>query len=743
MKRPLFCFLVLIGVALFLSQDIYAVDDGSSGLLESRTGIVGGSIKKAAPIDTTADKMTYDRATGWMEARGNVKVKMGDDELSADYVRLNMKTKKAYALGNVVLTQPGTVLRGKSVLYDIEKGVGEWTGLEGGTAPFQIIKSRKTEMIKDGERSVYVIHDASITTCNKKDHHHYHVYAKNAQLVPGHHLKVRGATWYFGSVPVFYVPYWYRILDEDFGFTFYPGHSSRMGWFLLSSCKYRINSSLIGETHFDVRTERGIAHGQDFSWAPKDGDKYIGDISVYMVDDQNPVDDDEDAESADIDSDRYRVRLRHTHNMSDRDYVMFDADFLSDTDFMEDFFEDEYRDRNQPDNYMSYMHRGDGFTASILARGRLNDFYTTVNRLPEFSLDVMKQPIGDGGFYYESDTTVSSLEKVWSSDDNDDYSAFRFDTLHGISYPMKHFGFLNVIPRAGLRGTYYSKTRDTIMVPEILDATSSTNSALSSTNLVAKDIDAAADFRMAAEFGVEVSYKAFKTWGGIDQRRHVVEPYANYTARLEPSLLSEDIYQFDGVDELDEEYSVKFGVRNKFQKKRKGRPFDIVDLDVNTRWNLDPDDEEDPMQNINFDAEFRPANWLKMDFDAKYNLPDSIMDEFNAQIDISRRDSWSAGMEYRFRDAGNDLASFDFTVPTGEMWTFNIYGRYRMDDARFEEHGGYVQRNLDCMKIRTGVVLMPGYMRDDGSDVDDEWRLTFELWLTSFPKMGFSGKHRN
>ncbi|MCK5849678.1 MAG: LPS-assembly protein LptD, partial [Kiritimatiellae bacterium] len=736
-------FIILAGLGMLVSRDVNASDERGLGLQKIRTGVAGTNVRKQGPIETTADKMTYNRTTGWMEARGNVVVKMGVDELRADYLRLNMNTKTAYAMGNVVLSQPGTVLRGKSVLYDIDKRVGEWIGLEGGTEPFYIINSRKTERVQDGKKFMYVIHDAAITTCNKKDHHHYHVYARNAELVPGHHLKVRGATWYFGRVPVFYVPYWYRILKEDFGFRFYPGHSSRMGWFLLSACRYRINSYLTGETHFDVRTERGVAHGQDFRWGPKGDGDYIGDISIYMVDDQKPIDDDEDVESSDIDSDRYRVRLRHTHNMSDRDYIMLDADFLSDTDVMEDFFEDEYRDRNQPDNYMSYTHRGDRFTASMLMRGRLNDFYTSVNRLPEFSLDIMKQPIGGGSVYYESDTTVSFLEKVWDSDDKDEYSTFRLDTLHGISHPMKHFGFLNVIPRAVWRGTYYSKTRDTIMVPDVQSVSSSTNSALINTNLVAKDIDAEADFRTIAEFGVEVSYKAFKTWDGVVPRRHIVEPYANYTARLEPSVLPENIYQFDGVDELDEEYSVKFGVRNKFQVKKNDRPFDVVDLDINTRWNFDPGDDEDPIENVNLDAELRPAKWLKIDLDGKYDVQESMVDEFNTQVDISRSDSWSASMEYRFRDDSNDLVLGDLTVPMGKSWAFNIYGRYRVDDARWEEQGGYVQRNLDCMKIKTGIMMMPGYTRSDETEVDDEWRITFEMWLTAFPKMGFSGKHRN
>ena len=42
---------------------------------------------------------------------------------------------------------------------------------------------------------------------------------------------------------------------------------------------------------------------------------------------------------------------------------------------MEDFFEDDYAQSTQPDNYLTFMHRGKDSTASVLFDGRLNDFY--------------------------------------------------------------------------------------------------------------------------------------------------------------------------------------------------------------------------------------------------------------------------------------------------------------------------------------------------------------------------------
>ena len=222
-----------------------------------------------------------------------------------------------------------------------------------------------------------------------------------------------------------------------------------MGTFLLSSVRYRINPLLIGESHVDWRTERGMGLGQDLTWRTE-GRGYLGDVATYFLDDQKPVDDDEDTEAIDAESQRYRIRLRNTHHIGPRDYVLANLHYLSDEDILEDFFEDEYRRRRQPDNYVMYTHRGDNYAASMLMRGRMNDFYTSVNRLPEVSLSTMRQQAGDSEFYYEGETTASSLEKQWKDgSDKEDYSALRIDTLHTFSHPSKYLGFLTVTPRAG------------------------------------------------------------------------------------------------------------------------------------------------------------------------------------------------------------------------------------------------------------------------------------------------------
>jgi len=727
--------------------------DDSATARASTDPVARGFLSAAAdqPIDVQADELVYDRQGAWVEAKGNVVVRKGDQVLRADYVRVNTETEEAYALGNVVMTRAEEVWKGQSLTYNFGSGKGSADKLTVEAKPYRLLDSRKMDK---GEGSVFVLHDATVTTCvHDPPQTHYTVKAREVTVVPGDYMKGKGAVWRFGRVPVMYLPYWYRDLNDNFGWRFYPGHSSRHGTYLLSSYRYRLNPRLRGETHLDYRSKRGLASGQDLKWRDE---TWVGDLSLYYADDQEPIDDDEDAETADIDSERYRLRFRHQVSLSARDLLYFNAHYLSDTDVLEDFFEREYRALNQPENYAAYTHRDDRYTANLRFQSRLNDFYSNVNRLPELSFDFVRQQIRESDFYYEGETSLANLEQVWEEeDDEEDYSSVRLDSAHTVYRPFRRLGFLNLIPRAGYQGTYYSKTleprtvtatttaQETNLVVAADGSTNTVVTTVSDTSSGVEESEGSSGFRSRLELGLEASFKAFKTWGGVEApRRHVAEPYANYTFVPEPTLVPAELYQFDSVDELDEEHYVKLGMRNKIQTKRESLPYDLLDVDTYTYLKLERDDDDDAIESVYMDAELRPWDWVAIDLDGEYSVADSELDEFNTQVSLSPGDLWTAGLEHRYSNGDSSLLEGEMTLSPNRGWSFNYYGRYEFEEGRLEEQGGYVQRNLDCMVIRTGLGIIPGYTRSDGTERDDEWRVLLAFWLTAFPEFEISGSQR-
>jgi len=703
-------------------------------------------------IVATADELEYDRKTGWVEGRGNVVIRKDEDELRADHVRMNVKTQDAHASGNVHLEREKTRLNGDSFDFNLDSGTGRASRVTCESEPFRVIASESAKLPGDK----YVFQDAMFTTCtNASSHLHYHIRARELAIVPGKSVQARRVVWYMGRVPILYLPRFSQDLEDELGFRFLLGHTTEVGAFLLSSYRFRMTGHLYGETHVDYRTERGFGFGQDVEWVDLPGNGY-GDLSLYYARDMKPIDDDEDPETVDIDNDRYRARLRHSHDFTDRDYMLLRANYVSDTDILEDFFEDEHRGNRQPDNHVVFTRRADKFTANLLAQARLNDFFTAVNRLPELSIEFGREQIGNSLFYYEGETTAAYLGKVWETSETNeqDHSAFRFDSLHTVYLPTRHFAFLNVIPRAGYRGTYYSRTLEP---HEVVTSGWITNSVTDAggnvtqvpvfrteTNTVYRE--ARGDMRSLAELGVETSFKAFRTWSARDRPlRHIVEPYADYTFVPEPTLTPDRLPQFDKVDELEEEHSVLFGARNKLQVKKRGKASDLVDADVHATYNIEPEDGHEHVEEIGFDIELRPVRWFGTDIDGEYDLVESTFGELNTRLMVDGGIWWEAEIEHRFKADDSNLLAAELTLLPDWPWSFGVYGRHEFEDDRFEETWAHVQRNLDCMALRIGMGYMPGYTRSDGTEAEPEWGATFEFWLTAFPGAALSveGSHKH
>ncbi len=117
------------------------------------------------------------------------------------------------------------------------------------------------------------------------------------------------------------------------------------------------------------------------------------------------------------------------------------------------------------------------------------------------------------------------------------------------------------------------------------------------TNNIENSVDAGAEFRNVFGIGTEVSFKAFKQWGNdAKPRRHVLEPYANYTFVAEPDVLPQNIYEFDSIDSINEYHQIRIGARNKLQKKVRRKigysPHDILDVGRTEHKKLDMNNSE-------------------------------------------------------------------------------------------------------------------------------------------------------
>lgn len=729
------------------SQELLGQEAIASGVTQDdrRVNAIPSDAQSDAPIEVDAESMNYDRENGRITASGNVIIVSGSDRLEADRVLVNVNSGDLYAIGNVVLQRGGEVLRGDNLHYNTRTRVSSLDKPSIDSEPFRVSAENVT---RTGDNT-YKLRRAKITTCEfDHPHTHYHVRARDLEVVPGEYLKAKHAVWYFGRLPVMYVPYWRKLLHDEYGWRFYPGYRSEWGGFLLSSFFHRITPNIQLQHHLDIYSERGVGLGEDINWRFEGG---AGQVRLYYVNDDKPNGVDPPANPPDIDPSRYRIFLRHEQQFDAYTRLLMRNEYVSDSAFRRDFFDSEYRDMRQPENYVTLSHQQELFTVTALANFRLNDFYSNVNRLPELSLNWYRMQLGDSTFYYQSETSAAFLQRVFAeSVATEDYSTFRIDSLHSFYQPRRIAGWLNLLPRAGYRATYYANSRETETVanPVIRTVTNETTSVvqnITETNTTTIVKDGSAQFRQVVEVGADLSFKAFKRLQdspGGQPWRHVVEPYINYTFRLEPSVLPDEIYQYDAIDAVDKAHQAKIGIRNLLQTKWDGVSVEAADVDIYTVADLDTEGEEDTFNSVFLNTRFKPAEWMQIDTDGQYNLVDSELSTFNTRVSMSQEEGWYVGLEHRFRNESSNLLILNSTFAPNSKWGFNVFSRYEFEESRLEEQGGYIQRNYDCISVRLGGSVFPSYTRSDGSEEEADYRVLLGFWLTDFPEMGLDGYGR-
>ena len=699
------------------------------------------------PIEVTADSFSAS-SNGWVVLQGNVLIRHTDAQVTADHIRVNQKTGEIVADGNVILVREGQgATRTEHLAYNYKTGEGVTPKLDVQSAVFRVIAER-AKRLGDGS---YELQDVKVTTCtNDEEELHYYVKARQAYYLPEQYVILKRATFVFEGMPFLYLSSAKKSLVDHFGWRFEPGYETDWGGYLLTTYKRQIadyggeyHDSVDSFSHIDYRTERGFALGEDVGWHfgnNEFGEGHYGSVGFYGIFDDNPMDEDYDREpNHDIPEDfRYRAFIDMSSALTSSDNLMIRSSYFSDSYVFPDFYEHEYKLKTNPDSFAAYSHTGEGWSAGLGVYHRANEFYDSLNRLPEAWIDVLNTQIGDTPFYYESQSLGGFLQKefadygVSTNAPPDSYDSLRIDTRHAIYMPEKAFGFLSLVPRAVYRGTYYGTTRGSREVPE----TDGTN-----TFYTTEYFDDGGKLRNIFELGMETSFKSYGIFEDeVGRLRHIVEPYANYTLVPEPNVRPDELYQFDSIDRLDKGNNIRFGLRQYLQRKVDDVTVNRIYADVYAIYDIEDANDESGLRMVGVDGEFRPSDSIFIDVDGAYDAQASEIDYTDIWVTMWQGDSWEVSGEFYYRPDICAQYSGAIAVNFTEHWGAKFFARYDSELARLEQISGYLQYNLDCISFRLHGRYEPSFTRDDGSEREAKMRVSFYTWLRAFPEKRYERK---
>ena len=666
-----------------------------------------------------------------------------------------------------------------------------------------ILRSESVTRDEDGE---FKFSDPThVTTCtNDWDHLHWRA-SGEVRFRDKKYVLLRNAWLHMWGVPVMWLPFWYYPMDTDYGWRVMPGYTSRWGAYVLTKYVYGICGSmaegsygLAGNTRLDLRMKNGVALGQTVKWNV--GDFGTGKFKVYYAWD-------EDADRYDrhwndqkewhysnwgneVEKERYGFSFEHRADFTERDTFWVKAAYYSDSHFHHDFLRkamlyDGNIFATHRANELAWEHVENSVSVGASVSGPLNDFYPGVARLPEFYFDVNPLPVLSLPVNYESQTRVGYLDRdygkygkrgtpaqyrytpgPWAN-----YNAFRLDTYHRLTLPMKFADVLSTVPRFALRGTYWSDSG--VRATEVERAGSSGDDV----------------WRTIVEGGV--TFSARGTAEVSDGMDHVVEPYLDVLAQ-EAGISGLDrngrIYQFDSIDAsrdwLDHFagrsrnlpyswYGVTPGIRNALRVDSEGgttRTLLDVDAYCSIQFNDTSYTSRDRRHRLVRDLEdpcygedapfFVPgvrARWMptkgatlsgrvEYDTDGDRLAYASVMwshrldEKFSYRVSYFGRDHrrWDYAAtvydretmrEDEFNWARYSFLEVGFEHEVCDAIAWSPYVRWDCREGEFDEIGTWIDFRTDCLGFRLSLSYENDFTRVDGSRYDHDFHAGFYIYL--------------
>ncbi len=740
-SAPLMRWLVLL-VFLLLSQSAFAQAATDHKLA-------------GQPIEINATGGT-NYENGIATARENVAIHLSDTDIYGDRAEYNTETHDVHVFGHVRIYRGTEMYVGERGTYNTETKKISADEMRTINAPFFV----GGEQISSIDANAKLVLNGIFTTHDSANPD-FRMRARRVRIYEGDRVILRDVTFYVGKVPIFYWPYVYQSLDDDFNFLVTPAYLSSWGPSLLGRVTFPITDHIKATARLDFRGRRGVAGGLDPYIEYGKKNTSFARLRTYFLEDNNALLNRTSLPRDAIPTERFRLSIENRTNFTEDIYGTVDITKLSDQYVLQDFFQAEFRLRPEPDNFITLTKYNPFYTLTAFSRFQVNNFFEATERLPEISLDIKRQPLFGGPIFYEGEASAVSLRRDFPhGSPYHDYESDRFDTFHQLTFPNTYFGWLSVVPRVGVRGTYYSETRNVDntfftpdpnpLVPDFLIPPPPADMPLQ---------PGGDRFRTVVNAGVEASFKVSRTWEsaqsrtlGLDGLRHIIQPFLNFSYVTGDKLNPIELYQFDryqpstqlrpldfpqfsSIDSIDNWTIARIGVRNRLQTRRDDSTINWLELETYLDVNFDNPYNRSDYSNLYNNLRFSPLPWASVGISSQVPLLTSGFTEINTDLRIQPIAALQLNLGHRFL---NENPFFDnssvYTLSAyyrlNDNWGIGAYERYEAITGYFEEQRYALYRDLTSW-----VASIGGIVRNNGSVKEYGVLLTFTL--KALPKFSF------
>lgn len=636
-------------------------------------------------IHINADHMNQSLSDSVYTAEGNVVVMWQGMTLNADKVRYAATAHVMYATGSVVLSKGSTLLKGQTLVMNLDTGRAELDATVV-TIPDLSLTISADKLIRINENE-FKATTSELTTCDMPNPD-WKFGAAELDVNMSGYATGRNVIFYVNNMPVLYIP-WIAfpvVLEKKSGLLFPRfGRSTSRGVQLDIPVYWVISPSQDLLFDLDLTSLRGVGTGLDYRYIrTRDSE---GHVSVYQIHDQL--------------AERWRWQFAQEHKevFSKNANLRMTVNATSDRTFLNDFGEKsgDYN-RQSSETVINTLNTWRNYAVTSSLRYS-EDLYAADNRattqtLPSVGVAAVRQSIFSSSLYFDLDSTVENLYSITAP------SGQRLALFPRISVlPLQDTYYLKATFFAGVHirgyatdkrdGNAIIRSSDGTMVPEA-------GGRLSTSLARVYDVDFQQVKKLRHEFVPELSYVFVPEQ---DQQRL---PFYDYSDRIihqnivtlsATSVLSGKRVRAGTTEYLDIS-RIKISLRQSFAGERR----DLLTLvDNQHRWS-----------DLVFESDTWLTRQLRLTLDTRYDLYGRDVTTVSTGAEIDDKQGNSIGIAYQM--ARDQVEYFEGRLTTKLITPLNISytARYSFDRSDFLESIYAAEYRHKCWSVNLALHQRPG-----------------------------------
>lgn len=601
----------------------------------------GGIFKSDKPVEVTGDKVSYDSKTETYHASGSVVVLQEGTTLTADEVTMNMQEGRAFARGNVILTDAaGDIIEGERLTADLNKDTAVVVNgrlyFEDGTVSVFGSKLKKTG------KTTYEVKDAKFTTCKckKEETPAWHFSSSKAKMKSEGYLLAWNAFLKIKDMPVLYSPVVIAPVGggRKTGFLM-PGlgASRKQGRVIDNTFFWAISKSSDASFFLDYKSKRGIGKGVEYRYY-RTADSY-GELSLYHFkeDDLDRVrefrkDDNNLDRPLSAHDGRWQMKFKHTENMANGFKLKADINVVSDDEYFIDFSKlSNEKSLESLESTVSLSKSWDKYSLTVQTRTYDNLLVdnddAVLQKLPEVIFKGSSQSIMGSPFFLSFNTTFVNYER------NDGEEGQRLDVRPRLSLPLNPGGWFELTPSVAPRMTVYKVEDDT------------SEGRYHGRGLYDITTDLTTTFVKNYKSDLE----------NLKVLRHTIRPKVVHT--YIPDYKQTRLPSYDSVDRIEPANTVRYSlnsiVSGKFVDSSK---HEYLYMDIGQTYDIREDNgkskraagDERPFSDIDGELILRPTRRTKIRGKGVYDPYEKWMESSDAEVGIYDKRGDSLNLTYRY-----------------------------------------------------------------------------------------------